>query len=131
MADVFKVTSTKLRMLEEQKIVAADNITRSSLPGAKTKTINFKGVLHSGQEAPNDPHTLKKTNDKHLGSNSGYYTTTVGPHHVQAQVSLSNNSIDAHEQMAKFDQAATDYYKTLNILQTNLNRYKMILSSGK
>lgn len=120
MLQEFKIIYNKLDYLADTSKVHADNLAKSSVPGAKAKDIEpFKVTVTKSAS------TVDRTHEKHItpgGGTHGHRVYTVKPD----EVSNSGNGISPESELMALNEATTQSLALQKVHNANMGVLKKV-----
>lgn len=123
---LFSMMSQRLSWLGKRQEVLAQNVANADTPGYRMRELkeqNFRELVAGARSGV----TMAATSAQHIGAKAGPgggFKTEV---RRDADISLSNNSVDIEDQMMKVAQTAMDHQVTVNLYRKHVAMLKAAL----
>ena len=101
--------------------VLANNLVNADTPGFKARDVDFAAMLDKA--AGNAGNGARRTDSRHIGSLDGAADGGL-MFRVSSQPSIDGNSVDEHQEMARYAKNATDFEASLYFLNSKFSGLK-------
>lgn len=111
-----------LLLRERRAEVLANNLANADTPGFKARDLDFRAVLaaRSGDSglAP------VRTHARHLASGGDSLAEAALLYRVPEQPSIDGNTVDGHQEMARFSRNAVEFQASFHFLNSRITGLK-------
>ncbi len=118
-----QLLSSKKDYLDVQFNVHSNNLSRSDIPGAKSKIVEpFSNFLEKDTKT-----TLKTTNKHHLKSNDVNNGAKISTKKSVNNIKNSNNAINANDEMSKISEIVSERRAITELQKSQYSLYGLFL----
>lgn len=112
----FAVQAAALRLRAERNQVLAENLANADTPNYKARDFDFKAVIQQQLQGGQPAGALNVTHNRHIQVNAGAAGQPQMLYRVPYNPSLDGNTVETHQEQAKFAENAVNYQASLQFL---------------
>ncbi len=107
---------------ERRAEVLANNLANAETPGFKARDLDFRAVL-AAQKGAEGPRQVR-THHRHLSSAGSNLSEAALLYRTPDQPSIDGNTVDSHQEMARFSKNAIDFQASFHFLNSRITGLK-------
>lgn len=112
----FAVQGAALKVRAERNQVLAENLANADTPNYKARDFDFKAVLQQQIQPGTPTGALQVTHNRHIQPEATATGGTQMLYRVPYNAALDGNTVETHQEQAKFAENAVNYQASLQFL---------------